>query len=230
MKLLRRITVSALIVLFISTGLCFGQDTVRQTLTTGVEYAAQGKFKEAKVEFEKALKVDPFYESARSLKLIEEVNEGKIKTNAAIRYFKGVGYGFKGQNDQAIADFTKAIEINPRFAYAYYNRGNAYGRKGHYDQAISDFTKAIEIDSRFAMPYFSRGYAYGCKGQHDKAISDYNKAIEINPRYAEAHSNRGVAYDAKGNMKKACSDWKRACELGDCRSWGMLNKIRCLGK
>ena len=179
MKLLRRITVSALIVLFISTGLCFGQDTVRQTLTTGVEYAAQGKFKEAKVEFEKALKVDPFYESARSLKLIEEVNEGKIKTNAAIRYFKGVGYGFKGQNDQAIADFTKAIEINPRFAYAYYNRGNAYGEKGQHDKAISDYNKAIEINPRYAEAHSNRGVAYDAKGNMKKACSDWKRACEL---------------------------------------------------
>ena len=37
-------------------------------------------------------------------------------------------------------------------------------------------------------------------------------------------------YDAKDNMKKACYDWKQACELGNCNNWGLINKIRCLGK
>ncbi len=40
-------------------GPCFGQDTAEQIWTKGVEHAAQGNFNEAKVEFEKALKIDP---------------------------------------------------------------------------------------------------------------------------------------------------------------------------
>ena len=43
----------------------------------------------------------------------------------------------------AIADYSKAIELNPDFA-AYNNRGNVYNRQGKYTQAISDFNKAID--------------------------------------------------------------------------------------
>ena len=68
-------------------------------------------------------------------------------------YNRGVTYKSKGQYDQAISDFTKALEIIPRFAEAYNNRGNAYAMKGQYDQAISDFTKALEINPRFAGAY-----------------------------------------------------------------------------
>ena len=47
--------------------------------------------------------------------------------------------------NQTILDYTKTIELNPRYGKAYYNRGNAYEHKGEYDLAISDFTKALEI-------------------------------------------------------------------------------------
>ncbi len=70
---------------------------------------------------------------------------------------RGVAYARKGQYDQAISDFNKALEINPRYATAYYNRGVAYARKGQYDQAISDFTKALEINPRYATAYYNRG-------------------------------------------------------------------------
>ncbi len=63
------------------------------------------------------------------------------------------------QLDKAIADFTKAIEKNPRFAEAYYFRGLVYYDKGQYDKAISDFTKAIEINARGAEAYSKRGIA-----------------------------------------------------------------------
>ena len=45
----------------------------------------------------------------------------------------------------AIADFTKAIEINPNYAIAYYNRGFLKNDLKDYNGAIADYTKAIEI-------------------------------------------------------------------------------------
>ena len=45
----------------------------------------------------------------------------------------------------AVADYTKAIEINPNYAYAYYNRGIAKDELKDYKGAIADYTKAIEI-------------------------------------------------------------------------------------
>ena len=70
----------------------------------------------------------------------------------------------KGQYDQALFDFTKAIELNPKDADAYINRGFVYDKKGQYDQAISNFTKALEINPKYAEAYCNRGIAYGKKG------------------------------------------------------------------
>jgi Tfp pilus assembly protein PilF len=66
---------------------------------------------------------------------------------------RGIAYGEKGQYDQAISDFNKAIEINPRYVKAYNNRGIIYRLKGQYEQAISDFNKAIEINPMDAQTY-----------------------------------------------------------------------------
>jgi tetratricopeptide (TPR) repeat protein len=136
-------------------------------------------------------------------------------------YFnRALTYGKKGQHDQAIADYTKAIEINPGHAMAYYNRGRAYAiGKGQYDQAIADYTKAIEINPGHAMAYCNRALTYGKKGQYGQAIADYNKAIEINPRFILAYNNRGIVMMKLGNTKMACSDWKQTCELGDCHDY-----------
>lgn len=182
MKLLKRITVPILIALLVSTGLCLGQDTAKQNWTKGVEYAAQGKFKEAKVEFEKALKDDPDFVSAkRGLKVVEDVIDQNIDKKIAIHLFKGLSYDLKGQWDNAIDEYNKIIKINPRYAEAYYNRGLLYGMKGNEDQAISDFSKAIEMNPRDAGAYNNRGNAYFYKGQYVKSVSDWTKAIVINP-------------------------------------------------
>ena len=126
---------------------------------------------------------------------------------------RGMVYRDKGQYDQAISDFNKALEINPRFVRAYNNRGIAYGKKGQYDQAISDYSKALGINPRFAYPYNNRGNAYWEIGQYDRAISDLNKALEINPSYAEAYNNRGMAYRDKGQYDQGISDFNKALEI-----------------
>ncbi len=60
-------------------------------------------------------------------------------------YNRGLAYFEKGQYDQAISDYTKALEINPRYARAYYDRGSAYARKGQYDKAWEDVHKAQDL-------------------------------------------------------------------------------------
>lgn len=122
---------------------------------------------------------------------------------------RGHGYSERKQYDQAISDFTKALEINPRYAEAYYNRGIIYGKRGLFDQAISDYTIALEINPRFAVAYYNRGNAYAKRGLFDQAISDYTKALEINTQYAEAYNNRGTIYLAKGEYEQAISDLKK---------------------
>jgi tetratricopeptide (TPR) repeat protein len=146
MKTLIRVSVSVLVALFLAVGFSYGQNTAEQIWIKGLEYGSQGKFKEAKEEFEKVLKADPFDVSAKKeLKVIEDVIVKKIKSETAIHLFKGRAYQGKGQYDQAIADFNKAIEINPRDPLAYNNRGFIMFKLGNTKRACSDVKRACEL-------------------------------------------------------------------------------------
>ena len=180
-----------------------------------MDYAAQGKFEEAKEEFEKALKTAPYLGAARdSLNVIEDVTQRKIERKSAIHLFKGAACVLKEQWDEGIAQYNKALELNPRFAIAYRTRGFAYCGKGKYDRAVSDFNKAIELNPMYADAYLCRGFACCGKGQYDQAISDYSKAIELNPMDALAYKNRAVVYYYKGKYAKAWEDIYKAKSLG----------------
>jgi tetratricopeptide (TPR) repeat protein len=94
-------------------------------------------------------------------------------------YNRGAAFMAKGDYDQAIACFDKAIRIEPRFAEAYCNRGTAYYEKGQYDAAISDFSRAIEIEPGFAEAYYNRAVAYYDKQEYDRARQDAQKAQSL---------------------------------------------------
>ena len=57
-------------------------------------------------------------------------------------------YMNKGELDLALADFDRALAIDPELAGAYADRGRAYELKGDRDQAIADYRKALSLKSR----------------------------------------------------------------------------------
>ena len=103
-------------------------------------------------------------------------------SSAEESYNRGSELLDKGEYDEAIDEFTKAIEIDPNYAEAYNNRGLAYYYTWEYDLAVADYDKAIEIDPDYADAYNNRGNAYADNGQYDLAIADYDRAIEIDPK------------------------------------------------
>ena len=131
----------------------------------------------------------------------------------------------KGNFQEAIIDYTKAIEIYPNDAKIYINRGVSYANIKNYSQAITDFTKAIEINPDLSEAYLNRGNAYAISGTISQSISDFSKAIEINPDYKEAYFNRGNAYAfGMDNFSQACSNWQKAYQLGHKPALELINK------
>ncbi len=126
---------------------------------------------------------------------------------------RGALWAGLGAHDRAIANFTRALEIDPNDGYAYALRGMAWYKKGDYDRAIGDFTEALEIDPRDADIFVSRGNAWDNKGDHYRAIADYNNAIELDPSCVRAYTERGAAYARNGDYERAIRDFNTAIIL-----------------
>ena len=118
-----------------------------------------------------------------------------------------------GDHKGAISDYTKAIQLKPDFADAYYNRGVAKGNLGQYSDAITDYDKMIQLNPDDALAYNNRGLAKHKLMQPAAAIIDYIQAIRLKPDLAIAYNNRGVAKAALGQPIAAIDDCNIALRL-----------------
>lgn len=113
----------------------------------------------------------------------------------------------------AVADFTKAIELNGRqLEFCFYFRGIALYRRGRLDDAIADLSKAISLKQHPRF-YDDRGNLLAQKGDFDGAMADLNKAIEIDSKYAKAYGDRGIVHLMRGEDTAADLDFKKCYEL-----------------
>lgn len=85
----------------------------------------------------------------------------------------------KGNYNDAIKAYTKAIEIDPNYAAPWSNIGACLYDKGKYWDAIDYFNKAIGIDPTFAKAWCGKGRAYKKLGYDDKASKAKAKSKEL---------------------------------------------------
>jgi lipoprotein NlpI len=133
--------------------------------------------------------------------------------NAVASYDRAKAAYEKNDNDRAIADYSEAIRVNPKYANAYIGRGSAWYAKKDFDRAIADYDEAIRIDPKNGLAYLDRGYAWSAKKDFDRAIADYDEAIRRYPTYAEAFDLRGHAWQTKGNLDRAIADFGETIKI-----------------
>ena len=86
-----------------------------------------------------------------------------------------------GRNEQAVADYSEAIKLNPKNAETYNNRANAYSLLGRYDDAVKDYDEAIKLDAKNARMYANRGAIKLRQRKTEEARKDFAHAIQLDP-------------------------------------------------
>ncbi len=95
---------------------------------------------------------------------------------------RGNRYGRNGSYEQAIADYNKAIELDPGLAEAYYNRGFSFYELGSYEEAIADLSRAIELNPEDDRYYAQRAVVYLFSDRMDLAQADEEMCDELRNR------------------------------------------------
>jgi tetratricopeptide (TPR) repeat protein len=124
----------------------------------------------------------------------------------------------------AMADFNKALALNPGYARGHYNRGKLYADFGNQSQALEDFDKAIALYPRDNNYYVERGVIHSKRQEFAQAIADFNAALELKPGDAGAYNNRGIAHKKTGNYQAALDDYTRAIGLNPDSAQAYINR------
>jgi type IV pilus biogenesis/stability protein PilW len=138
----------------------------------------------------------------------------------------------KGQVDEAMARFQKALEIDPNYADAHSNLGLVLYRKGQVEKAIFEYQKALGIDPNNAKTHNDLGAALYQIGQVDEAMIQFQKALGIDPNYANAHDNLGIALLKKGRVDEAIVQFQEVVRLNpnDSDAQNNLAKARAMAR
>lgn len=83
--------------------------------------------------------------------------------------------------DEAIRHFTRAIEIDPKFAEAYNQRAIAHYLLDRLEDSIDDCRRTTELMPCHFGAWAGLGHGYAHLGRIDEALASYKKALKINP-------------------------------------------------
>jgi tetratricopeptide (TPR) repeat protein len=115
----------------------------------------------------------------------------------------------------AIQEFGKAIQINPKYQYAYYVRAYAYQQVQDFQKSLVDYNQAILLNPKISTAYYNRANLKKDNlNDIEGALADYNQAILLNPKFSDVYVNRANLKAGKLNdIEGALADYNQAILL-----------------
>lgn len=135
---------------------------------------------------------------------------------------RGYAYLLQRKYDEAINDFSKALELShDANVEALTHRGKTFMKSGKMKEALQDFNKAEQINASYCHLYYQRAKYYQLNKDDEHAIQDLTQYIKLkpvgfDPEYKEssAYYKRGLSHQAKEMKIEATTDLLAAVKMG----------------
>lgn len=174
---------------------------------SGHEKLNKGDFKGAVEDMTIAIKLNP------DNNVIEKVDTYEFR-NEIVYALRALSKLQLKEYRSAIDDCGKAIEVDPKYSYAYYVRALVKKALSDFEGSIIDFTKTIELAPKNNWAFYDRGLVKHFLKDYNGAISDYNQAIKLFDRMGVAYYQRALAKTALGDKEGAKEDMNLAANYG----------------
>lgn len=123
--------------------------------------------------------------------------------------------GEAGKIDEAIVEYTRVLQMHPRYAHAFLYRGLAYDREGELELAEQDYLKAIELEPTNVEGYRGLDHVLFQQKRLDEIVEYWTRYLKLRPKDATALYERSGTYHRKGESELAKRDVSAACRLGN---------------
>ena len=174
------------------------------------QLTARGRWYQSRGEQQRAL--DDF---DTVLKLQSDSKDLSLWSSRATAFFKLERF------EEALADYSRALEIKPDDAYCISMRGGTYSRLHKFELALSDRTKVIALEPLSNVRYFERATVYRERGEYELALADIEKGFQIDSIKDASWFTRAQAFSLSGDIYfkdlkqygKAIEQYSKAMEL-----------------
>jgi tetratricopeptide (TPR) repeat protein len=143
-----------------------------------------------------------------------EANNGLLRVQKAHDDYVHAAelYQVKGNFNEAVTAYNRAIEIDGKSITAYLGRAAAYMNKGEELAAIADYDKVIYLDRRNFQAYFGLGEARYREGQYKQAIEQFKNARSVDERNALVYQYLTLSYLAADDYKNVKKSYEKFME------------------
>ena len=148
---------------------------------------------------------------AEGLKVLQRAID--LGPQARLHNLKGQAHLRQNQDDDALASFGRAIEIDPEFPDAYGNRATLLSEMGRSAEALADFDHALKLRPNNAEDHCNRATALTDLDRLDEALAGFSRAIALMPGMAPAYFNRAEVLVRLGRPAEALRDCDQAITL-----------------
>ncbi len=119
----------------------------------------------------------------------------------------------EGRTDEAIAEFSEALRIDPGFMPVRVNLGRAYLQKRDYAQALDIFEGVLRQRPDFPDALNLVGNIFMETGDLAAAEERFRRAVEIDPNFADAHNSLGILYERTGRPAEAERSYRQVARI-----------------
>lgn len=120
---------------------------------------------------------------------------------------KGYDFYQKGQYNEAIDFYSKAIILKPDDAVTMLKIGNIHNLLGNTEKATLFYEHATESNQEYADAWFNLGLTYAHAKRHKDCIKCFEKVIKLTPNYPYSYYALGLAYEAMGDNFNAIENY-----------------------
>lgn len=182
-------------------------------------YTRKGKWQYAIACYRKAIDLKPQYANAhlnlaralfkvgRQQEFIQEMGLAlnlQPKIGSALdRFYLGNALVDRGQYQQAIGFYCKAIVLNPKFLPAYHRMSEVLSKQGKHQQAIEFLQQGVEQNPQEAESFYLLGQQFELMQNWDRAVKTYSKVLQLEPQFPGASQklNHALAEKLKSNYR-----------------------------